>query len=90
MSSSPKWHPEGNTIGVEFLLAELDIALTFMDVAEGSQIPENVSRNHKNAHDAYDSVLRHLPKVRLSAAQSEAINGKMAVLTARLKAVGQL
>ena len=36
----------------EFLITDLDLALTFMDVADTSRVEEIVKRNHENARKA--------------------------------------
>lgn len=77
----------GNS-GVEFLIVELDTALTFLDVAAVSSIKETVERNHRNALTAYQTVLRHLPNVQPDAAQQEVIGEKMSRLEARLRQAG--
>jgi hypothetical protein len=76
-----------NQIGVEFLLIDLDLAMTFLDIAETSRIKETTRRNHDNARTAYDTVLRLLDKLRPSLAQRQAIDAKAAILKARLQAV---
>ena len=53
---------------VEFLLTDLETGLTFMDVAQTSGNQEIKQRNHTNAHVAYDTVIRLLPKVKPTAA----------------------
>ena len=74
--------------GVQFLIVELDTAMTFMDVAAVSSVEETVERNHLNAMKAYATVLRHLPNVEPDAAQQEAIDEKLERLKARLLAAG--
>ena len=57
-----------NMTSVEFLLTDLETGLTFMDVAQTSGNQEIKQRNHTNAHVAYDTVIRLLPKVKPTAA----------------------
>ena len=78
-----------NTTSIEFLLTDLDTALTFLDVAHTSGDQEIKQRNHKNARVAYDAVTRLLPKVKPTAAQQQAIDEKLTRLKARLEAVGE-
>ena len=78
-----------NQSGVAFVLTDLDLALTFMDVADASQIEETIRRNHRNARTAYDTVLRLLEKLTPNADQRQAIDEKIASLKTRLQAVGQ-
>ena len=73
---------------VDFLLVDLDLAMTFMDVAEGSRIEETTRRNHNNARKAYDTALRLLEKLKPGAGQRKAIDVKMALLKTRLQTVG--
>ena len=74
--------------GAEFLLADLDTALTFMDVAEVSRNEETVRRNHQNAHRALETVLHLREKLVLEKVQEQAFNEKVTLLKARLQAVG--
>jgi hypothetical protein len=78
-----------NTTSIEFLLTDLDTALTFLDVAQTSGDQEVKQRNHTNARLAYDTVTRFLPKVKPTAAQQQAIDEKLTLLKARLEAVGE-
>jgi hypothetical protein len=78
-----------NHTGVEFLLVDLDLALTFVDVAAASHIEETRHRNHHNARTAYDTVLRRLGKLTPDAGQRKAIDAKVADLKKRLQAGGQ-
>ena len=81
--------PDTNDSGVAFLLTDLDLALTFMEVARVSRIEETVLRNHANARIAYDTVLRLLTQLEPNAAQLLVIDAKLALLKAQLQAVGQ-
>lgn len=85
----PDWHFSDSTDGgVEFLLSDLDLALTFMDVAATSNIQVRIDGNHRNARQAYDTVLRLLSYHTPDAEQRCAIDRKMALLKTRLQAVG--
>ena len=75
--------------GVQFLLVDLDTALTFMDIAETTGNEETRQRNFENARYAYDSILRLMQKVTLDDAQNEAIRKKLTLVRTRLEAVGQ-
>jgi hypothetical protein len=74
---------------VEFLLVDLDVAMTFMDVADVSRIEETTHRNHNNARKAYDAVLHLMENLKPNLAERQAIGAKVAILKARLEAVGQ-
>lgn len=85
----PRLRTDLNATGVELLLTDLDAALTFLDVAEVTGIEETARRNHHNARRAYDTVLHLLQNLRPTAEQQQLIDQKLAVLRARLEAVGQ-
>jgi len=72
---------------VDFLLTDLDLAMTFMDIAKTSQIEETVRRNHNNARKAYDTVLHLLEKLTADAGQRQVIDAKLALLKTRLEAL---
>lgn len=75
---------------MESLLIDLDIALTFMDVAKTTEFRNTARRNHLNARKAYDAVTSMLRDLRPNAAQQAIFNEKLAELRSRLEAVGQL
>jgi hypothetical protein len=85
---SERFH-DPNQTGVQFLLVDLDLAMTFMDVAETSRLEDTKHRNHKNARKAYDAVLQHLEKLKPDAGQRRVIDAKLARLKTRLEAAGQ-
>jgi len=89
VSGFPKELGDANQNAVDFLITDLDLAMTFMDVAKTSQIEETVHRNYNNARQAYDTVLRLLEKLRTDARQRQIIDAKLALLKTRLEAVGQ-
>ena len=73
----------------EFLLTDIGVAMTFMDVAETTNIEETVIRNHANARKAHDTVLDFLAKWALTPSDRQAVESRLAVLKARLEAAGQ-
>ena len=78
-----------NQNGVNFVLLDLDVGMTFMDVAEASCVEETTCRNHNNARKAHDAVLRLLENLTPSPSERQAIDVKLAILRDRLQAVGQ-
>ncbi len=77
-----------NQTGIDFLLTDLDLAVTFMVVAEVSRNAETVHRNYENARTAHDTVVRLLERLTPNAKQRRAIDAKLALLKTRLQAVG--
>ena len=78
-----------NQSGVSFLLTDLDLAMTFMDVADASRVEETTRRNHTNARTAYDTVVHLLEKLTPNADQRQAIDAQLTILKTRLEAIGQ-
>jgi hypothetical protein len=74
----------------EFIMADLELAFTFLDIARTLGLTEAGRRNRKNALTAYDSVLRFLPRSlpALSAAERQAIEKKLRELKKRLEQLG--
>ena len=78
-------------VGAEFIMADLELAFTFLDIARTSLAAETRRRNQENARAAYDAVLRFLPRSLpvLSAAERHAIENKLAELKNRLEQLGE-
>jgi hypothetical protein len=77
--------------GAEFIMADLDLAFTFLDIANTSRVAETACRNQENARAAYDMVMRFLPKsiAALSVAERQTVQGKLADLKSRLQELGE-
>jgi len=73
-----------NRAGVEFILTDLDVAITFLDVAAASTDSEVVRRNHENARTAYTAVVNLLERLSLDRPQRQEIETKLDILRARL------
>jgi hypothetical protein len=77
--------------GAEFILADLELAFTFLDVACSSLVADTACRNQENARQAYDSILRFLPRSidALSAAERQHVQDKLEELKSRLELLGE-
>jgi hypothetical protein len=73
---------------VVFLLTDLDLTMTFLNVAEASESEATTRRNHVNAVTAYDSVLRLMEKAMPDADHQQELDGKLELLKKRLQASG--
>ena len=73
----------------EFLLTDLDTALTFMNVADSSDKVAIRQRNHANARRAYDTVVRLMQNLSLDDTEEAELAEKLALLKLRLQSVGQ-
>jgi len=66
---------------VNFLLADLDTGLAFVDIGETSDDEEMRRRDFLNARHAYDTVLQLMQKATLDDVQNEAIRKKLTLLS---------
>ncbi|HEY1646975.1 MAG TPA: hypothetical protein VGF96_03260 [Terracidiphilus sp.] len=79
---------QSNRIGVQFLLADLKMALTFLDVALITATGETHTRNLDHARRVYETVLRLLCRVVPSAEESAELAVRIAELKRRLQDAG--
>ncbi len=79
---------QSNRAGVEFLVAEATVGLTFLDVAETTSAGEVRTRNLENARTAFETVQRLLPRVFPSGEKMAFLETKLAELKCRLAARG--
>jgi hypothetical protein len=79
---------KANQTGVKAVLADLDLALTFMDLSDVSNDEQTVERNRQNARHAYESVLHFLEKLTPDGEEHRAVEARLALLRSRLAAVG--
>lgn len=77
-----------NSCGTEFLHRELELALTFMDMASLASKPEHAERAFRHAFVAHRTVLRFMPDVRLDISQKQIIQSKLIRLESRMVAAG--
>ena len=60
--SFPEAVAESHHLIANLLITDLELALTFLEVAKTSQIEETVLRNRQNARKAHDSAVQMLSK----------------------------
>ena len=77
---------ELNATALQFLLIDLDLGMTFMDVAKASRIEQTIHRSHENARRALDTVLHLSQKLNLDEEERRTIDVKLTLLKARLEA----
>ena len=82
-------HTSNTDANADFLMSLLNLALTYMEVARVTRIEETARRNRADARRAYETVLFFLQKLALSAEQEKEVDSGLAVLEARLEAVGR-
>ena len=81
---------DSNRIGVQFLFTDLDVALTFLNIASTSGNLEIMQRNWRKAREAHDAVLHLLQRLTPTEEELQSINEKLAALRSRLQAGGEI
>jgi hypothetical protein len=76
---------EAHRTAAAFLVTDLDLAMTFLDVANTSHNPGCSQRNQNNARTAYDTVLQFLARLSLTEVEQSTIREKLSVLRIRLQ-----
>jgi hypothetical protein len=79
---------ESNRAGVQFLMAEAQVGLTFLELALNAGIRENRLRILEKACEVYRTVVRLLPRVTLLPSENSELQRKMARLKEGLRAAG--
>jgi hypothetical protein len=78
-----------NDTGYEFMISDLDLALTLTRIA--AQSPDDAekrARNIQNACRAYEKIRELLTRVGLSGEQQKHVNEKLTTLKSALEKVG--
>jgi hypothetical protein len=75
--------------GAEFLIADLEMGITFTELALSSKDQAVIVRNRRNALKAYDTVSKLAPKSRLNEAESKAVTALLARLKEKLVLLGE-
>jgi hypothetical protein len=79
---------QANQIGIDFLVTELSVGLTFLQTADVTGSPVTRARDLEKASHVYRTVVRLLPRVILSADDRAEINEKLAELRRKLEHAG--
>ena len=81
---------DSNSIGVDLQITDARVALTFLDLAETTNIAEDKSRRIAEALKAHTSILHFLARLNPTAEQSLVLKDLMGALEARLTAAGAI
>jgi len=84
----PDDRDRAESAATDFLVTDLDLAMTFMDIAETTSIEATAHRNREHARQAYNKVLEFLSRPMAKHIDRDSVESKMATLKARLDAVG--
>lgn len=79
---------ESNRAGKSFLRTELDMALTFLKVANTTRDNTTAARNRDNAREAYRCVLHYQGRLRFAEDEIVSFAEKVAEVKLALLAVG--
>ena len=75
---------------LDFIRTEISLALTFLDRADTTNIPDVRNRNQENAKKAHDEVVSLIAGHRFeNTAEREDAEAALLVLTNRLKAIAE-
>ena len=75
--------------GVQFLYTELRVGFTALKIAQTATDEAKRNRNRKNAQDAYEAVLRFLPKQTLTSREVDELQSDLARLKAELQKLSE-
>jgi type IV secretory pathway TrbF-like protein len=79
-----------NQAGTQFLKVDVATALTFANTALQADDPEKKRRNRASARKAYDTVVRMMKKLKLSASDAEEIQQGLQRLKSELVTLGEV
>jgi hypothetical protein len=69
----------------EFVLREVELARTFLDVADTTRDQSNAERNIEHARKAYEVAMRYFRDGMFAPTEQEKIRGKLAELGRRVR-----
>ena len=80
------WH---NKTSTDFLKADIETALTFAAIARAAESSEDKARNRRAARKAYDTVVRLVERVELTAHDARILGRGLARLKSELRGLGE-
>ncbi|MGB9477731.1 MAG: hypothetical protein WBS21_05010, partial [Candidatus Acidiferrum sp.] len=76
LSSAKSVHAHYNAAGIGFIVAELELGLTFCQTAVNTNSRQDAQRRIQNAFTAYSAAVRYAQKVTLTADERRDFNDK--------------
>jgi len=89
MADRPSLRESCNRSGVDFVITDLNVGLTFSYMARGLLTQETKDRRRRNARRAYDTVVRFRDRVCPTTAEALSIQKKLARLKSELEQLGE-
>jgi hypothetical protein len=80
---------EFNKLKAEFIKTDLEVALTFVEIAHQTPDSEKAARNQRNARKAHDAVLWYIGHAVLTNFEQEYLTRKLASLKSALLSLGE-
>lgn len=74
---------------VEFLRTEFRVGLTAIKIAQTAKDEAKRNRNRRNAQEAYEAILRFLPKLTLTSREVDEVQSDLATLKAELQKLSE-
>lgn len=74
-----------NLSGVQFVFIELELALSFLDIANNIQDPERRQRLFANARKAYSTVQGFIPRLTFSTSEASIVDRKLGEIRGHLE-----
>ena len=79
---------QANKLGVQFVFAELDMALSFLSIADNISSPDRRQRLIANAKKAHDTVQKFIPHLVFSESEASTVNRRLQQIRDRLQSHG--
>jgi hypothetical protein len=79
---------ESNRIGVEFIITDCKTALTLLDLAVTTAVPEDRTRRIGEAHLAYRTIVSYRKRLSATPEQDKQLGELLKVLERRLEEAG--
>ena len=79
---------DSNYVGVDLQITDVKLALTFLDLAETTNVAADSFRRVAEAHKAYTSILHFLARLTPTEEQSLLLSDMLGTLKTRLLAAG--
>jgi hypothetical protein len=80
---------KANASAADFLHTELEISNTFADIALGSRNAIRIATDRRNARTGYDTVVRLVARLELTAEDVQIVGRKLALLKSKLIRLGE-
>ena len=88
MSATGNFPQDLNRHGLDFVLTEISLSNTLLDVADATNMADHRQSAQRDAEVAYRTALRFLPRLLCTSEESARIASELDALKVRLEAAG--